>query len=131
MHIQIEISHEFVLLNSGAERTGFCILFNLSETLHLYYPCSTFFFFYSQKLKEKICFHTGKILLVNKPPVIPLLYSHGNNISACISSIKILALGMQEMNTYMHTLYAKTEWKSKEIFLITNVRKSLNIIYCG
>lgn len=52
--------------------------------------------------------HAGKIPLVNKPPVIPLLYSHGNNISACTSRIKILALGMQEMNTYMHTLYVKT-----------------------
>lgn len=108
------------------------VFFSICRKLYIFIiHVQLFFFFYSQKLKEKICFHTGKILLVNKPPVIPLLYSHGNNISACISSIKILALGMQEMNTYVHTLYAKTEWKSKEIFLITNVRKSLNIIYCG
>lgn len=30
---------------------------------------------------------------------------------------------MQEMNTYMHTLYVKTEWKSKEIILGNKCKK--------
>jgi len=88
--------------------------------------------FFNGKCKKKIlCSHAGKIPLVNNPPVIPLLVSQRNNISACNNRLKIFASGMQEMNThllYAH-IYIKAEQCSEEL-LITNVRKSLNIKYC-
>lgn len=69
-------------------------------------------------------------MLVKKPPVILLLDSCRNNISSCNSSIKIFALAMQEMNTQICTPIYKDGWNSKDLFLVTNVRKSLNIKYC-
>lgn len=89
------------------------------------------YFFLNRKCKKKLLlFHAGKIPLVNKPPVIPLLDSWRNNISASNNSLKILASGIQEMNTHLYAhIHIKAEPFSNK-WLITNVRKSLNIKYC-
>jgi len=69
-------------------------------------------------------FHAGKIVLVKKPLVILLLDSYRNNISSCNSSIKIFALGMQEMNTQICTPIYKDGMDFKGIIL-GNKRKKI------
>lgn len=128
MHIQIEISCEFVLLPLGLKGLV-SVFFPICQKLYIFI-IHVGLFFNGKRKKKILLFHAGKIPLVNKPPVIPLQDSRRNNISACNNSLKVFASGIQEMHTHLYAhIYIKAEQFSKEL-LITNVKKSLNIKYC-